>query len=426
MVKKNKPLEQIWLNIDNEFMTIALFSESYLPTKSGIVTVVIQLRDQLIKQGHRVLVVVPETTPEFSTKGDPDFFRIPSRPLGLGTDQYFTIPNFKKIYEFIKSNNVDLIHCHTEFAVAKAGLKCAKKLHIPCICTTHTMWTEFYKYYLPCANLISPKWVKMYMNNFYGQFNSLIGVSAKARNYFKRPDMIPETPSVIVPNAIDESKFQQKHLTLAEKKKVRAKYGIGPKDVVLLFLGRVAEEKRVFELIKMCQKLVAEKDNCKVLFVGSGPAYNDCLKLAEKEIKENKLIFTGFIEWTQVHNFYESSDIFITASLSEMHSMTILEAELSSMPIVVRRDDSYLDSVFDGKNGYVCDTDDEMKEKLIKLIDDPKKRAAFAKKSLEITKSFSIANHVKRTLFVYDEVMKNFPNKIDDEDVMKRMAKKIK
>ena len=407
-------------------MTIALFSESYLPTKSGIVTVVIQLRDQLIKKGHRVLLVVPETTPEFSTKNDPDFFRVPSRPLGLGTDQYMTFPNFKNILEFIKKNKVDLIHSHTEFAIAGAGLKCAKKLHIPCICTTHTMWTEFYRYYLPCSFLISKKWVKMYMNHFYGQFDSLIGVSTKARNYFKRPDMIPQTPSVIVPNAIDESKFQLKHLTAAQKKEIRAKYGIGDKDVVLLFLGRVAEEKRVFELIKMCKQLVAEKDNCKVLFVGSGPAYADCLKLADKEIKEKKLIFTGFIEWTQVHNFYESSDIFITASLSEMHSMTILEAELSSLPIVVRRDDSYLDSVCDGKNGYVCDSEDEMKEKLIELIDNSRKRKAFGKKSLEITKNFSIENHVKRTLFVYDEVMKAYPGKIDDEDVMKRMAKKIK
>lgn len=407
-------------------MTIALFSDSYLPTKSGIVTVVIQLRDQLIKQGHKVLLVTPETTPEFSSEGDPTIFRVPSRPLGLGTDQYITLPRFKPILEFIKKNNVDLIHSHTEFGVAKAGLKCAKKLHIPCICTTHTMWTDFYKYYIPCGNLISPRLIQMYMNGFYGKFDSLIGVSTKARNYFKQKNMIPKTPSVIVPNAIDESKFQQKHLTQAEKKKVRAQYGIGEKDVVLLFLGRVAEEKRVFELIEMCQKLVAEKDNCKVMFVGSGPAYNDCLKLASKEIEEKKIVFTGFIEWTQVHNFYESSDIFITASLSEMHSMTILEAELSSMPIVVRRDESYLDSVFDGENGFVCDSEDEMKDRLIELIDDDKKRKAFAKKSLEITSNFSIANHLKRTLFVYDEVMKAYPKKIDDVDVMKRMADKIK
>ena len=66
-------------------MTIALFSDSYLPTKSGIVTVVMQLRDQLIKRGHKVLLITVETTQEFSTN-DPTIYRVRSKPLGLGTD----------------------------------------------------------------------------------------------------------------------------------------------------------------------------------------------------------------------------------------------------------------------------------------------------------------------------------------------------
>ena len=37
-------------------MNIAIFSDSYLPTKSGIVTVVIQLKEQLMKLGHNVVL----------------------------------------------------------------------------------------------------------------------------------------------------------------------------------------------------------------------------------------------------------------------------------------------------------------------------------------------------------------------------------
>ncbi|WP_407436029.1 glycosyltransferase [Treponema sp.] len=406
-------------------MTIALFSDSYLPTKSGIVTVVIQLRDQLIKRGHRVLLVTVETTDEFATD-DPDIYRVHSHPLGLGTDQFIAIPRLAPIVEFIKKNNVDLIHCHTEFGIAKAGLHCAKKLHIPSICTTHTMWTDFYKYYLPLGQLIPVKFIQDYMNHFYKQFDSLIGVSTKARNYFKQKGMIPKTPSVIVPNAIDEAKFQQKHLSAHERQKIRKSYGIKDKDIVLLFLGRVAEEKRVFELLNMCQNLVERNSSIKVMFVGNGPAYADMTRMAAKEIEQGKIIFTGFIEWSLVHNFYESSDIFITASLSEMHSMTILEAELSSLPIVVRRDESYMDSVFDGENGFVCDSEDEMEERILELVQDEKLRKKMAARSLELTENFSIENHIKRTLFVYDEVIKNYPKRINDIDVMERMAKKIR
>lgn len=406
-------------------MTIALFSDSYLPTKSGIVTVVLQLKDQLIKAGHKVVLVTVETTPEFATN-DPNIYRVPSKVLGLGTDQFFTMPRMKPIKEFIKQHKVDLIHCHTEFGIGKAAIYCAKKLHIPSICTTHTMWTDFYKYYIPCAKLIPERFVQRFMNKFYSKFDSLIGVSAKARNYFKSEKMIPNMPSVIVPNAIDESKFNQVHLTAKERNQFRKSYGIADDDVVLLFLGRIAEEKRVLELLSMCQKLVNKCKKCKVLFVGSGPAYSEMVEAAEKEIESKQIIFTGFIEWTKVYQFYESSDIFITASLSEMHSMTILEAELSSLPIVVRRDASYYDAVFDNQNGYLCDTEEQMLERLLDLIEDSDKRKTFAKNSLSITSSFTISKHLKRTLFVYDQVIKSYPKKIDDIDVMKKMSEFIK
>ena len=55
-------------------MNIGLFSDSYLPTKSGVVTVVIQLREQLTKMGHTVILVCPETTEEFKTD-DPLTYR---------------------------------------------------------------------------------------------------------------------------------------------------------------------------------------------------------------------------------------------------------------------------------------------------------------------------------------------------------------
>ena len=68
-------------------MTIALFSDSYLPTKSGIVTVVVQLQEQLKKMGHRVILVTVETTAEDETY-DQDIYRTRSVALGLGTDQF--------------------------------------------------------------------------------------------------------------------------------------------------------------------------------------------------------------------------------------------------------------------------------------------------------------------------------------------------
>ena len=108
-------------------MTIALFSDSYLPTKSGIVTVVVQLQEQLKKMGHRVILVTVETTDEYETY-DPDIYRTKSVALGLGTDQFLSIPAMHPLIKYLKKNKVDIIHCHTEFGLGKAGLRAAKHL----------------------------------------------------------------------------------------------------------------------------------------------------------------------------------------------------------------------------------------------------------------------------------------------------------
>ena len=399
-------------------MTIALFSDSYLPTKSGIVTVVVQLQEQLKKMGHRVILVTVETTDEYETY-DPDIYRVHSVALGLGTDQFVGIPAMHPLIHYLKEAGVQLIHCHTEFGIGKAGLRAAHVLKIPAICTTHTMWTDFYKYYLTFGKLISPRIINGIMKKYYGKFDSLIGVSTKARNYFKQEGMLPDMPSVIIPNAIDKEKFQKTHITEEQKLALRESYCIKKDETMLLFVGRIGEEKRVFELLQVCQNVAKKNKKIKMVFVGNGPAYEEMLKKAADDIAAKQIIFTGFIEWTKVSEYYESADIFVTTSLSEMHSMTILEAQLSGLPIIVRRDESYFDSVFEGENGYLTDTEEEMEEKILELASDTEKCRRFGKRSLEITRRFTIETHIKKTLKVYDEVMKAYPKKINDIEVMK-------
>ena len=79
----------------------------------------------------------------------------------------------------------------------------------------------------------------------------------------------------------------------------------------------------------------------------------------------------------------------------------------------------YLDSVFEGENGYLTDSEEEMEQKILELAGNKEKLKAFGQKSLEITKRFTIESHVKKTVKVYEEVIKAYPNKINDIEVMK-------
>ena len=79
-------------------MNIALFSDSYLPTKSGVVTVVIQLRKILEEMGHHVVIVtVSSNDKDYEEEPDPNIMRVMSILSPLGEGQYITerlLPNF--------------------------------------------------------------------------------------------------------------------------------------------------------------------------------------------------------------------------------------------------------------------------------------------------------------------------------------------
>ena len=84
-------------------------------------------------------------------------------------------------------------------------------------------------------------------------------------------------------------------------------------------------------------------------------------------------------------------------------------------------DESYLDCIFPEKNGYLAKDDDELLENMLEMAEDSEKRKTFGEHSLEITKNFPIEKHVQKTLLMYEEVLKAYPNKIDEKKVFDKI-----
>lgn len=400
-------------------MNIALFSDSYAPSKNGVVTVIIQLRKMLEQMGHHVVVVAVGTGED----DDQNVLTVPSVPLGLGTDQMMGFPHMRKILNFLKEHSIQIIHCHTEFYVAHAAKTTGRKLHIPVVVTTHTMWEDFYIYYFPLAKYVIPvQLIRKITRRLYKKFYAMINVSEKAEKYFKEPFMLPHIPSAIIPNAIDVSAFKKRIASEQDIARIRGKWGIKEDDVVLLFVGRIAEEKRVIELLDICCDVISKNPCAKLMFVGNGPAFDHVENLAAKKDCRERIVFTGYVDWSDVNSYYKLGDVFVTASMSEMHSMTILEAMFSGLPVVARDDTSYHDTVIDGVNGFLAESDEQMALRIEELVQDAEKRALFAQNSEKISVGFSIETHTKKTIAFYQMVLDSFPQIMDESKLRKTVA----
>jgi 1,2-diacylglycerol 3-alpha-glucosyltransferase len=120
---------------------------------------------------------------------------------------------------------------------------------------------------------------------------------------------------------------------------------------------------------------------------------------------ENQVICTGYVDWESISGIYRVSDLFVTASMSEVHSMTMIEAMMCSLPVIARKDDSFLGSVQDGVNGYLVESDEGLCEKATELLADEEKLKQFRQASWRIAGEFTGQRHADRMAEFYQRIL---------------------
>ena len=394
-------------------MNIAIFADAYLPVKNGVVTSISQLRDGLEKKGHKVMIITVEV-PNY-IENDNNIYRLPSIKAGLGTEQPFRLGFFLwgPVIRFLKKKDVDIIHTHSEFTLGLTGKTAAKKLKVPHIHTMHTMWEE-YSHYILNGKLLTSGMIRRILKSFMKNAAVIVAPSIKAKNYCRK--ILPDIPVKVIHNGIDEYKFKSSVIRKNEIDSLRREFGIKTTDKLMIFVGRMGREKRVIELFDAIVPVIKSRPDVKMIYVGDGPQLKDLIKKAAELKMDKDFIFTGFVNWELVYRLYSIANIFVTASLSEVHPMTLIEATMCGLSVVARRDDSNGDMVFNDRNGYLVESESEMTEKLVKMINDNSMLQNFSHESLLISKNFTAETHVENMERLYKRVIELYPDMTPDLD----------
>ncbi len=148
----------------------------------------------------------------------------------------------------------------------------------------------------------------------------------------------PGVPAVIIPNGIAPGRFAPAGAHGEARRTGRAALGIADAAPTVLFAGRLAPEKRVVELLHAVHPLLAADPAARAVFAGAGPQAALLQKLAGRAGVGRQVVLTGGVPWQDMPGIYTLADVFATASLSEIHPMTLIEAVSSGLPAVARRD----------------------------------------------------------------------------------------
>lgn len=382
-------------------MRIGIFTDTYPPYINGVSTSVSMLENALRKKGHQVYIVTVNTeNMRYKYENDEHIIRIPGVPIGIYDYRLTGVYPLKAINK-IRKWNLDVIHSHTEFGVGTFARIIAKQYNIPLVHTYHTMYEDYVHYITKGYFNNTSKKIVEYLTNFYCNQTAteLIVPTKKTYDLFK--EKYKYTRNVhIIPTGIEVERFYKENTDPAKLEEIRKKHGLNKGDFVILYVGRLGQEKSVDVLIESHQELAREY-KAKLLIVGDGPDMDTYKNLVHKLKIDDNVIFTGKVPWTEVTLYYQIADIFATASKSETQGLTVIEAMAASLPVVAVDDESFRNVIVDGLNGHLFDTKKEYKKYVKSFIDEPSKLQQFSKQARINADTYSSKYFAERVLDVY-------------------------
>ena len=383
-------------------MRIGLFTDAYVPSVNGVVTSVETLKKALEQKGHTVYIVtVGQDSKTYDYDEKEKILRIPGIPLGIYDYRMSSIYPLKVINK-IKSWNLEIIHSHTELSMGIFARLFAKQYNIPLVHTYHTMYKDYtwyvsrnIKYFdLGCKKAVE------YFSKFYcdNTADAFIVPTVKTYHLF-RDEYHYDKDIYIVPTGLDASRFYKENSDKLKVLKLKHELGYKRKDFVMLFVGRLAQEKNVPFLFDIIEK--TKNKNVKLLIVGYGPDEEKYKKEVKERGLEDRIKFTGKVAWVDMPNYYHVSNAFITASTTETQGLTVIEALAASLPVICIDDDAFKSVVVDNFNGRIFKDEKECLEIVEELSTNKLELENLTDKAEGSVKKYSLSSFADSVLEVY-------------------------
>ncbi len=389
-------------------MKVALFTETYFPSTNGVAAHVKTLRNGLEKLGHEVLIVTADKHCKHHYIED-GVLHCPATEVKKFYGFGVATPISRKRQRMIADFNPDIIHIHHEFGIGLSGLLASKLQNKPLVYTLHTVYDQYIYYIAPELLLGAATKVSHQYEKFIAKTaTALTGPSQKCEEYFKRIGVSKDVS--LIPNSIDLDSFDPTKISESAKNEFRAKYGISQNKTIVCFVGRLGKEKSVDVLLEFWANTITREDNAHLIIIGEGPDKASLELLAEGLKIQDMVTFTGLIKHDKIPECFAACDIYATASLSEMNSISMLEGMASGLPVLQRYDEMNADQIEDGVNGYHFQTQEEMAARIREIRDlAPKDRAELERKVISSVESRGSADLANYMVGVYEKAMNDRP-----------------
>ena len=364
-------------------MKVLITTDLYTTNTNGVVTSVQNLFDELTAKGHDVRILTISDNLHSHKDGAVTYIRSVSMEKVYPNVRMPVSYRHKLIQEIIDWKP-DVVHSQCEFFSFQFASRISRITGAPIVHTYHTLYEQYMTSYLIPNKRLGDYLVKVLSRQRLKKVKTLVAPTQKVENTLHNYGI--RAPISVVPSGISLEQHMQR-LTPEARQEKRLALGLTEEHQVLINLGRLGGEKNLDELITLFAEARKVNEHLKFLIVGDGPARGDLEALAKKLGVSEHVIFTGMVPPTEVQDYYQLGDVFVSASTSETQGLTYIEAAANGLPLLCRQDDCLADVLQEGENGYEYTSSDEFLE-AIDAVMDPNWRENAGKKSEEIASSF--------------------------------------
>ncbi|MGT2754014.1 glycosyltransferase [Streptococcus ovis] len=276
--------------------------------------------------------------------------------------QVITLPNYKQktvlfiqeFNRFLENHHYDIIHIHMQSAANILPVLVAKKQCANVICHSHSSSTPngLLRKVLNATNTTILRNLRVH--------KWACGIKAGEWMWGGHFDK-----DYVLPNAVDMRKFAFDSVL---RNQSREQLKLQPEDKVLGFIGRFGDEKNVFFLIDVLEKLLQKSAQYKLVTVGEGELLQSFVEEVSKKGLEDSVHCLGKRSDTAV--WYQAFDAFVLPSFFEGFPVVAVEAQTSHLPVFLSANISKEVAISDQVSFLPLDSAEKWADKIEYVLDD--------------------------------------------------------
>ena len=265
-------------------MRVAIFTETFLPQVNGVVRTIEKIIHHLESSGHDVLLFAIGDGDEYYSKTR--VVRLDGVPFAMYKELHIVKPEDKWLRKLIENEvtqtpiallqsllpskhsvvekellefKPDLIHLATPVTLGAIGIYYVDQMKIPCLATFHTDLAAYAPMYqIPYMEEVVNQVTKL----IYGRAGRVLAPSPSSKAQLENVGL---TNVGVFCRGVDSVLFDPKK----RDKSILKEYLLSDKSLTITYVGRLAEEKSLPELVKAFNEL-SEKYYIQLLLVGDG------------------------------------------------------------------------------------------------------------------------------------------------------------